>query len=89
MRPLAAAVLLALSAVAAAPPLTRVLAAGYTHQCALLDDATARCFGDAHGPATQLPAGVLFVQITAGAGHSCALRADVRRGWGALVWGAV
>ena len=60
--------------------LSTVLDAGFSHACALEDDATAVCFGSIAGvPATQLPAGTLYLDISAGGAHSCAIRAAVCR----------
>lgn len=60
--------------------LSTVLDAGFSHACALEDDATAVCFGSIAGvPATQLPASTLYLDISAGGAHSCAIRAAVCR----------
>ena len=70
-------------------PPARALSACDLHTCAVLEDGTARCWGNdttsTHGSFTPVavPGLVSAVDIASGQGHDCALRADGR----VLCWG--
>lgn len=66
------------------------VSAGSNHTCAIEDDGnalqtkgTARCWGNNDAGQSTPPGGVVFVQVSAGAYHTCGLKADgTVRCWG-------